>query len=278
MTMISRRWWMALCVALAVLGGRAHPTRAHAPVPPNGRVSDLVGLDQRLGESVPLDLQFRDEAGQTVRLGAFFADKPVILALSYFECETLCPLVRAGIVESLRAIALEPGHDFDVVVVSIDPRETPDHAVAVEQQILSAYGRPATADGWHFLTGSHAAIDTLAEAAGFRYAYDETQDEYAHPSGLMVVTPDGKLARYLYGIEYAPKDLRLALVEASAGRIGSALDQFMLLCYHYDPVTGEYSLLIMTIIRIAGVVTVAALATLVYLLWRREDKQRATLG
>lgn len=276
--MKSSRWWLALLLVLAALGWQVSPVQAHSPVPPDGRVSDLVGLDQRLGERVPLDVPFVDEAGQRVRFGAFFRDKPVILALSYFECETLCPLVRSGLVESLAAIPLEPGRDFEVVVVSIDPAETAEHAVEVKQQVMGAYARPDTAGGWHFLTGSHDAIDTLADAVGFRYAYDEERDEYAHPSGLMVVTPDGTLARYHFGIEYDPRDLRLSLVEASAGRVGSPLDQLLLLCYHYDPTTGKYTLLIMTIVRIAGMATVAGLGALVYWLWRREDTQTAMPG
>jgi protein SCO1/2 len=276
--MKSSRWWGALLLGLAALGWQVSPVQAHSPVPPDGKVSDLVGLDQRLGERVPRDVPFVDEAGRRVRFGAFFGDKPVILALSYFECETLCPLVRSGLVDSLAAIPLEPGRDFEVVVVSIDPAETAEHAVEVKQQVMGAYARPDTAGGWHFLTGSHDAIDTLADAVGFRYAYDEERDEYAHPSGLMVVTPDGTLARYHFGIEYDPRDLRLSLVEASAGRVGSPLDQLLLLCYHYDPTTGKYTLLIMTIVRIAGMATVAGLGALVYWLWRREDTQTAMPG
>ena len=229
-----------------------------------------VGFDQRLGENVPLDLAFRDDAGQEVRLGRYFGEKPVILALVYYKCPMLCTLVLNGLLKSLRYVAFDVGKEFDVVLVSFNPNETAVHASAKKIETLRHYARPGTADGWHFLTGDAESIRKLADAVGFRYAYDPVAKEYDHASGILVLTPSGQIARLFYGIEYLPKDVRLGLVEASAGRIGSVVDHLILLCYRYDPANGRYGLVILSIVRLAGLATVILLGSTVLLLLRRE--------
>jgi protein SCO1/2 len=256
----------------------ARAAQAHDALPHGTSAVDMVGFDQRLNRDVPDELRFRDESGQSVEIGSYWGEKPVILALSYFECETLCPLVRHGLVEALRPLTFVAGEEFDVVLVSIDPEESAATATAVKAETMESYGRSGGERGWHFLTGDHESIDRLAEAIGFRYAYDGEQDEYAHASGVVILTPKGEIARYFFGIEYVPQDLRLGLVEASQNRIGSAIDQLLLLCYHYDPTVGKYSLVIMSVLRIAGAVTVMLMALLIFMLWRRDaQKQRSSL-
>lgn len=232
-----------------------------------------VGLDQRVNEQVPLDLVFRDETGRSVKLGDYFGRKPVILALAYYECRTLCPLVLDGLLKSLRTLSFTAGEQFTVVLVSFDPRETPAVAGARKEKYLTRYGRPGAADGWHFLTGDPASIGTLARGIGFRYAYDAKTDQYAHASGILVVTPEGRIARYFYGIEYSPRDLRLTLVEASANKIGSLVDQVLLFCFRYDPATGKYGVIIMNSIRLAGLATVLVLGTFISVMIRRERRR-----
>lgn len=238
-----------------------------------------VGIEQRLNEQVPLDLMFRDEEGRAVRLGDYFDAKPAILALVYYQCSMLCPLRLDGLVSSLRALPFNVGDQFTVITVSIDPRETAALAAAQKKLHLRNYRRPGADQGWHFLTGDEAAITRLADAVGFRYTYDAGRDEYAHASGITVLTPRGRVSSYLYGIEPPPKDLRLALVEASANRIGSLVDQVLLLCYHYDPATGRYSAMAMNIVRLGGVLTVLALGAFVGTMWRRDfQRERGKLG
>jgi protein SCO1 len=244
--------------------------KAHDADLPAAQILAVIGFDQRLGDQAPLDLRLQDETGQTVTLGNYFGAKPVILALGYYTCPNLCPLVRHGLTESLRQISLDAGQAFEVVMVSIDPQETPTDAARAKVEQLAAYERPDTAAGWHFLTGDHATIDQLAAAIGFRYAYDAQQQQYAHASGVVVLTPRGEIARYLLGLDYRPRDLRLALVEAADQKIGSPLDQVLLFCYHYNPITGQYNLLIMNILRLAGFATVLGLGGLVWGLVRRE--------
>ncbi|MBI1927913.1 SCO family protein [Candidatus Poribacteria bacterium] len=218
-----------------------------------------VGIDQRLNEQVPLDLVFRDETGKLVRLGDYFGEKPVILSLVYYECPMLCTLVLNGLLKSLRALSFDVGKEFNVVTVSFNPGETPTLAAAKKAEYIQHYSRPGTAEGWHFLTGQEASIQQLAQAVGFRYVYDAQKNQFAHASGIMVLTPQGRLSHYFYGIEYSPRDIRLSLVEASANKIGSPVDQLLLYCYHYDPTTGKYGVIIMNIIRLAGLGTVLAL-------------------
>jgi protein SCO1/2 len=232
-----------------------------------------VGLDQRLNEQVPLDLEFRDEAGRSVRLGDYFAGRPVILVLAYYRCPMLCTQVLNGLVDGLRGIPLDAGSDFQVVTVSFDPREQPELAAAKKQSYVESYGRPGAAAGWHFLTGQEPAIAALARAVGFRYTYDPKLDQFAHVSGLMVLTPHGTIARYFYGISHPPRDLRLALVEASANQIGSPVDRVLLLCYDYDPATGKYTLMALNLVRLGGGVTLLVLGSFLLLAWRHERRR-----
>jgi protein SCO1/2 len=233
-----------------------------------------VAMEQRLDQPVPLDARFFDEDGREATLDAYFGDKPVILVLAYYRCPRLCSLVLNGLVESLRALDFDAGKDFEIVVVSFDPREGPELAAAKKAAYVQQYGRPGAARGWHFLTGDEPNIRRLADAVGFRYRYDPQTDDYAHASGIMIVTPAGKLSRYLYGIDYPPRDLRLALVEASQNRIGSLADQVMLFCLSYDPDTGKYRLTALNLVRIGGLATVVLLTAWLIVAWRRERRAR----
>jgi protein SCO1 len=233
-----------------------------------------IGFDQRLGESVPLDLAFRNEAGETIRLGDYFGKKPVVLSLNYYACPMLCTVTLSGLASALNIISMTAGKEFEVVTVSFDPKETHELAAAKKKTYMERYKRPGAAEGWHFLTGDAAPIAALTRAVGFRYVWDPDTKQFAHPAGIVVLTPEGKIARYLYGIEYAPRDLRLAVVEASAGRVGNPVDQIILACYQYDPTTGKYGAAIMRLIRGAGVLTVAALAGFIALMLRRERAGR----
>ena len=232
-----------------------------------------IGIDQRLEEQVPLDLEFTNERGVQVRLGDYFGSKPVLLSLVYYECPMLCGQVLNGLLQSLQVLPFDVGGEFDVVTVSFDPGETAELAAKKKRTYLKRYNRPGSEQGWHFLTGNQDQIDKLTEAVGFRYEYDAETDNYIHASGIMVLTPSGKLSRYFYGIEFPPKDLRLGLVESAAEQIGSVVDQLLLLCYHYDPETGTYGLAIMNTIRVAGFATVAVLAICIVATVRRDRKQ-----
>jgi protein SCO1/2 len=230
-----------------------------------------IGFDQRLGERVPDELAFRDDAGRDVRLGDYLAaGKPVVLSLNYYGCPMLCTVTLNGLAGAMKAISMDAGREFQVLTVSFDATETPALAAEKKQQYVERYGRPMAAAGWHFLTGDQPAIDALTKAVGFRYAWDAETRQWAHPAGIVVLTPDGRIARYLYGIEYAPRDLRLALVEAASGRIGNIVDQAILFCYKYDPTTGRYGAAIMRVVRTGAVVTVIALATFILAMLRRE--------
>jgi protein SCO1/2 len=231
-----------------------------------------VGIDQKLDAAVPTDLEFVDEEGRTVRLGDYFGRRPVVLALVYYECPMLCTQVLNGLVGSLEALRFNPGEEFEVVVVSFDPGETPALAADKRRTYLRRYSRPGYEAGWHFLTGRQEAIAALAGAVGFRYAYDEAIDQYAHPAAITVLTAGARVSKYLYGIEFAPRDLRLALVEAGEGRIGTAVDQALLFCYHYDPSTGRYGLVVMNLVRAGGVLTVLGLGAFILLTVRRERR------
>ena len=233
-----------------------------------------IGFDQNIGQLVPLDAPFRDEAGLTVRLGDYFGHRPVVMVFAYYECPMLCTLAINGLASALNVLSLDAGRDFDVVIISFDPRDTPASAAAKKATYLSRYKRAGAETGWHFLSGDRESIDRVAKAAGFRYAWDEATRQFAHPAGAMVLTPEGRLARYLFGIEYGPRDLRFALVEASAGKVGSRVDSLLLYCYHYDPMTGRYGLAIMRAIRLAGAATVLALGTFIVVMVRREKRIR----
>ena len=227
-----------------------------------------VSLEQKLNQQVPLDLSFRDDAGRQMPLSSYFGGKPVILALVYYQCPMLCTQILNGLVRSLRGMSLESGRDFEVVAVSIDPTETPDLAARKKAEYLRRYAKSST--GWHFLTGAEPQIRQLAEAVGFCYAYDPRTKQYAHASAIMVLTSGGRLSRYFYGIEYAPRDLRLGLVEASENKIGSPADQLLLYCYHYDPSTGKYSAIVMNIVRLAGALTLLIFGSVLIWMWRRD--------
>jgi protein SCO1/2 len=234
-----------------------------------------VKILQRLNNQVPLDLVFRDEAGKPVALREYFGPRPVILVLAYYRCPRLCSLVLNKLTESLRQIDYDAGKEFTVVAVSFDPREGPELASAKRQSYVEYYGRPRTTGGWHFLTGEEEPITRLADAVGFRFVYDPKQDQFAHASGIMVLTPGGKVSRYFYGLAYPPRDLRFGLEDASGDKIGSPVSQpLRLLCYAYDPVTGQYRLLTMRLVQAGGIVTVLALGTMLLWLWRRERRKR----
>ena len=229
-----------------------------------------IGFDQNLDQPVPLETPLVDETGNAVRLGDYFGTRPVILLFAYYECPMLCTQVINGLASALGTLSLEPGKDFEIVTVSFDPRDTPATAAAKKATYLERYKRPGADRAWHFLTGAPASIAQLTKAAGFRYAWDEQTQQFAHPTGVIVLTPDGRPARYLFGIDYGPRDLRLALVEASAGKVGTPVDALVLYCYHYNPMTGRYGLVIMRAMRIAGGLTVLALGSFIVIMLRRE--------
>jgi protein SCO1/2 len=231
-----------------------------------------VGIDQHLNQQLPLDLHFRDEAGRDVRLGDYFGKRPVILSLVYYRCPMLCGEVLNGLTSSLNVVNFRLGQDYDVVTVSIDPRETPNVAAGMKTVYLHRYNRHTleAEQGWHFLTGKPDEIQDLTKAVGFRYVYDPRIDQYAHASGIQIVTPDGRLSQYYYGIEYSPKDLRLGLIEASRNHIGTVVDQLILYCYHYDPSTGHYGAIVMRVLRLAGIATVLLVGGFIVVMTRRD--------
>jgi cytochrome c oxidase subunit II len=251
-------------LALIAAAVAAQPAR---PIKPSD-----IGFDQQLDEQVPLDLAFRDESGKTVRLGDYFNRKPVILALVYYQCPMLCNQVLNGLAGGLKALPFVAGREFEVVAVSFNPRETSELAAAKKE----SYGR-AGAAGWHFLTGDPKPIDALTRSVGFRYAYDPMLNQYAHASGVIILTPKGRVARYFYGIEYAPRDLRFGLIEAAEERIGTPVDQVLLLCYQYDPKTGKYSAAVMKSLRLGGVVTVIGVVALLFALNRKAKNGRKSM-
>jgi protein SCO1 len=228
-----------------------------------------VGIEQRLNEQIPSELTFHDESGKTVRLADYFGKKPVILNLVYFQCPMLCSEVLSGMTSALTILKFDVGKEFDIITVSIDPRDTPTMATEKKAGLLKRYHRAGAEQGWHFLTGDQANITALAKAAGFGYEYDQSTGQFAHATAIMILTPEGKISRYLYGVEYPPKDLRLGLVEASENKIGSVVDQVLLYCYHYDPATGKYGAIVMNILRLAGVVTILILGAFMLVMFRR---------
>lgn len=234
-----------------------------------------VAFDQNLNAQLPLDTPLRDERGTTVRLGDYFGQKPVVVLFVYFECPMLCKVELNGLVRNLRALSLSAGKEFEIVTVSIDPREDHQLAAAKKRGYVKWYDRPGADQGWHFLTGDEPQIRQLTNTAGFRYTYDARTDQYAHPAGLIVTTPSGRISRYVYGVDFPANDLRLALVEASSGRIGSPVDRLLLTCFHYDPATGRYSFAIMTVIRVLGSAVVLALALFMALNLRRDRRRAA---
>jgi protein SCO1 len=229
-----------------------------------------IGIDQRLNQHVPLDLRFVEESGREVRLGEYFGKRPVILALVYYECPMLCTQVLNGLVSALGTLKFDVGREFDVVAVSISPREGPGLATQKKAAYLERYGRPHTAAGWHFLTGREENIRRLAEAVGFRYEFVPDIGQYAHGAGVEVLTPKGTISRYFYGIEYSPRDIRFGLIEASEERIGTPVDDVLLLCFHYDPATGKYGATAIGLVRIGAVATVLAFLAFLFVSLRRD--------
>lgn len=241
-----------------------------------GQVAGMVaqiGIDQRLGEPLPLDVELRDETGKPVKLVQYFGEQPVVLMLVYYRCPMLCTQVANGFLKSSQAIKYTIGRDYQVVTVSFDPRETAELAAEKKASYVRAYRREGAAAGWHFLTGDEDAIRRLTDAVGFRYRYDLKSDQYAHASGIVVATPDGKLSRYFYGIEYEPSHLRMALIESSQGRIGTPVDKVLLMCFHYDPMTGKYGLAIAAALRLAGAVTMLLLGGFLIVMYRQERRR-----
>jgi protein SCO1/2 len=229
-----------------------------------------VGIEQHLDAQVPRDLAFRDDTGATVKLGDYFGHKPLILNLVYYNCTMLCGEALAGLASAMRLVKFDVGNEFDVVTVSFDPRETTEMAAAKKKDYVGRYGRANAAAGWHFLTGEPDSINALTKAVGFQYQYDAKTNQYAHATAIMVLTPQGHISRYFYGVDFPPKDLRMGLVEASRGKIGNAVDAVLLFCYHYDPETGKYGAMVANILRLAAAATILILGTLFFILWRLD--------
>jgi protein SCO1 len=229
-----------------------------------------IGIEQRLNAQIPLDMTFRDESGASVQLRSFFGSKPVVLAPVYYRCPMLCSQILSGVVAGLRPLSLKPGRDFDVVAISFDPADTPAEAMLKRTQYSHSYSSRAGVNGWHFLVGSQAAITPVMQAIGFHYRWDPVHKMFIHASGVMIATPEGRVARYLYGVEYEPKDLKLSLVEASHNRIGSAVDQILLFCYHYDPKTGKYGAVVLGSLKIGAIFLLIAMSVGLFFLWRRD--------
>ena len=229
-----------------------------------------VGIEQRLDGQVPPDLPFVDETGRPVKLGDYFGKKPLILNLVYYTCPMLCGEVLTGLSASLKMVKFDVGNQFDVITVSFNPRETPELAAAKKQEYLRRYGRPNAAAGWHFLTGPAESINALTRAVGFQYQYDASKNQYAHATAIMVLTPQGRISRYFYGIDFPPKDLRMGLVEASEGKIGNAIDQVLLYCYHYDPIVGKYGAVVSNMLKIGGALTILVLGGMILIFLRLE--------
>jgi len=266
---------LALLVPASGYAQYGEAPKASNPVNEKRGILKNVGIDQKIGQQLPLDLMFRDENGTDVKLGQFFGSRPVVLALAYYECPMLCTQVLNGMTGALKTLSFDAGRDFDVVVVSIDPKDNFRLAANKKLTYVTHYGRPQSAGGWHFLTGTEASIKPLTEALGFRYAYDANIRQYAHGAAIYVATPKGVVARYLMGIDFAPRDLRLALVEASNNQLGSVVDRVLLLCYHYDPTAGKYGAATLTAVRIGFVATVTGFLTFLFVSLRSERRAAA---
>ncbi len=236
-----------------------------------------VGIDQNLDAQVPLELAFRDESGAPVILGQYFGKRPVILSLVYYQCPMLCTLVLNGLVRALRTLTFEPGREFELVTVSFDPREAPELAAKKKATYLGEYDRPGAGAAWHFLTGDAAAVERLARSVGFHYTYVPEEKQFAHAATIMVLTSDGRISRYFFGVEYSPRDLRFGLIDAAERKIGSAVDHLLLYCYRYDPATGKYGAVVMNLVRAGGAVTVLALVGFIVVMRRREVRNGVPL-
>jgi protein SCO1/2 len=260
----------ALVLSASVASAQAVPSGTGPAAGNLPSVLKNVGFEPQLNALLPLDLAFRDEAGGHVQLREYFTQKPVLLALVYYGCPMLCSQTEQGVVGALRMLSFNPGRDYEVVFVSFDPRESPDMAAQKKESAMTHFRRPETASGWHFLTGSKESIDALTKGANFRYSFDPKSNLFAHASGIMLLTPDGRISRYFYGVEYPARDIRLGLVDASAGKIGTPIDRALLFCYQYDPTSARYSASILKIIRLGGVLTMLALVAGI-LIFRRRD-------
>jgi protein SCO1/2 len=258
-------------------GAQGFPQSTPASAPANPLLKQ-VRLEQKLDAQVPLDLTFRDDTGKTVELGQFFGKKPVMINLIQYRCTMLCSEEMKILAESLKQMKFNIGDQFNVVTVSIDPRETSALAAAYKHGYVAEYGRPGAVEGWHFLTGDKANIDCLADAIGYHYVYDARTNQFAHPDGVIVLTPHGKVARYFFRLNYDPRDLRFGLVEASQGRIGTPIDALALLCYHYSPVTGKYGLALMKLLRLAALATVLVLVTCIAAMKRKDALAKRRVG
>ena len=266
---MNSRFYAAMLLALTgVAAFSASAQQATTPA-----ILSKVGMTQNLNAQIPPDLVFRDEAGKAVRIGDFFGQKPIVLSLVYFDCPALCTEVLNGELRTMKAISLDLGKDFDAVTVSFEPKDTPALARAKRDVYIGQYGRPGAEDHWHFLTGNQQSIDALTNAAGFHYAYDSSIRQYAHAAAILVLTPDGRIDRYFYGVIYPARDVRLGLVEASEGKIGSLTDHALLYCYQYDPMTGKYGVVVMNVLRAAGGLTVLILGIFMILMFLRERKR-----
>ena len=276
------RWLTAMAAVVVCAGALASAQSRPLSVPPPGKAAaeqipalKEVRIDQKPNAQLPLDTEFSDEAGQSVTLRKYFGARPVVLALVYYECPMLCTQVLGGLAGSLQGMSLAVGQDYDVLVVSFDPGETPAMAADRKKDFVRRYIRDAREQNIHFLTGRESSIKALTSAVGFNMAYDTATDQWAHPAAITIVTAEGKVSRYLYGVEFAPRDLKLALVEASEGKIGGVVEQMMLFCYHYDPETGKYGLVIMNIVRAAAALTVLLLVGAIVYSLRRERRLQA---
>ncbi len=270
---MSRGFHAALLFALTGIGAvSANAQQATTPA-----ILQKVGITQNLNERIPPDLMFRDETGKPVRIGDFFGQKPIVLSLVYFDCPALCTEVLNGELRTMQAISLDLGKDFEAVTVSFEPKDTPALAKAKRDVYAGQYGRSGAADHWHFLTGDQQSIDALTNAVGFHYAYDSSIRQYAHAAAILVLTPDGRIDRYFYGVIYPARDVRLGLVEASQGKIGTLTDHALLYCYQYDPMTGKYGLVVMNVLRAAGGLTVLILGIFMAMMFLRERKRPSGL-
>ncbi|MCC7125834.1 MAG: SCO family protein [Acidobacteria bacterium] len=263
---------LATGVVSAQTGGQG--VQPQTGLPSNVMPGELaeVEFEQRLNTQLPLDTPFVDENGRAVTLGDYFSRRPVVLTFVYYDCPMLCSQVLNGVTSALTSLDESVGRDFEVVAVSFDPRDTPIAAQAKKQSYVDRYNRSGAAAGFHFLTGTEASVRAVTDAVGFKFAWDEATKQFAHASGFVVATPDGRLSRYFYGIEYAPRDVKFALIESSAGRVGSLVDQVLLYCYHYDPQTGSYSFVAMKAVRLGGAFTLLALVGFVVVAIRREHR------
>jgi protein SCO1/2 len=276
---ILRSFAITALVALSIAPALAQNMSTGIMSPPaNMRPPGLkhVGIEQHMNEQIPPDLTFRDEYGNAVRLGDYFGKKPIILNLVYYRCTMLCSEVLSGLESALRVLKFDAGKDFDVLTVSFDPKDTPQEALAKKAEYIKRYKRQGAEQGWHFLTGQQDAISSLTNAAGFQYEYDSRTDQFAHATAIMILTPDGKISQYYYGVEYAPKDLRLGLVQASENKIGNVVDEVLLYCYHYDPDTGKYGAIVSRILKLAGGATILVLGGFLILMFRMGSGSQAT--